>query len=296
MAATANLDRLRSLSAVGSFGTIAGAARSLGYTASAVSQHLSALEREAGASLLERSNEGVTLTAAGRLLAERSSVILDLVRNAFDDVELLVDGRIETTVVVAAFPTAITSMLLPILPKLPASIRLMIVDLEPEQALAAVAARAVDVAITDSYMYPPASPAKGLRRTTLRTEPIRLVTSTGRRRVRSLKGCADAHWVLGGPTSKRGQAARASCLLAGFTPHVIAATDDHHVTFDVIKATNAVSLLPELALTSVPTGIYVARRLDTGTVRRVDFVTRSVPGESVANAFVEALLRQPSQD
>lgn len=294
MAATSNLDRLRSLSAVASAGTIAGAARSLGYTASAVSQHLSALEREAEASLLERSNEGVTLTAAGRMLAERASVILDLVRNAFDDVALLVDGKSEITVVVAAFPTAITSLLLPLLPKLPAAIRLMIVDLEPEQALAAVAARTVDMAITDSYVYPPATPAHGLRRTTLRSEPVRLVTSSGRSRVRSLEACADADWVLGGPMSRLGQAARARCALAGFIPRVIASTDDHHVTFDVIKATNAVSLLPELALTNVPPGISVARRLDTGTERRVDLVTRSVPGESMANTMIQALLRRAS--
>ncbi len=292
MAAPSNLDRLRSLSAVASTGTIAGAARSLGYTASAVSQHLSALEREAESSLLERSNEGVTLTAAGRLLAERASVILDLVRNAFDDVTLLVEGKSEITVVVAAFPTAISSMLLPLLPKLPPSIRLMIVDLEPEQALAAVAARTVDVAITDSYVYPPAAPASGLRRTTLRSEPLRLVMSDRSRRMRSVEAWADADWVLGGPISRLGQAARARCALAGFAPRVIVATDDHHVTFDVIRATNAVSLLPELALTSVPTGISVARRLDTGTERRIDFVTRSAPGGSVATAMVEALLRR----
>ena len=84
MAQPTTLERLRVFLAISSTGTIAGAARALGYTPSAVSQHLAALEREAATTLVERSNRGVVLTAAGRLLATRSSDVLDLVRNAFE--------------------------------------------------------------------------------------------------------------------------------------------------------------------------------------------------------------------
>ncbi|MDA0636788.1 LysR family transcriptional regulator, partial [Nonomuraea sp. MCN248] len=49
-------------------GTIAAVAEAAAFTPSAVSQQLSALEREAGVPLLERTGRTVTLTPAGWLL------------------------------------------------------------------------------------------------------------------------------------------------------------------------------------------------------------------------------------
>ena len=57
---------MRLLREVGLRGSIAGAARAVGLTASAVSQQLAVLEREAGAALLDRSPRGVALTGAGQ--------------------------------------------------------------------------------------------------------------------------------------------------------------------------------------------------------------------------------------
>ena len=77
-AATLDVGRLRLLREVGLRGTIAGAARSLGLTSSAVSQQLAVLEREAGTALIDRSPRGVVLTGAGRLLAARAAEVLDV--------------------------------------------------------------------------------------------------------------------------------------------------------------------------------------------------------------------------
>ena len=67
--APTSLERLRVFLALSTVGTVAGAARSLGYTPSAVSQQLAVLEREAGVALVERSNRGVVLTSAGEVSA-----------------------------------------------------------------------------------------------------------------------------------------------------------------------------------------------------------------------------------
>ncbi len=138
------------LEAVEAAGTIAGAARTLGYTASAVSQHVSRLEREAATALVERSNRGVALTTAGRVLAGRAGEILDQVRNAFDEIHAGTD-RAAALVTIAAFPTAITEILLPARQSLTPSIDLRIVDAESEHAVRTVAARDVDAAIADGY-------------------------------------------------------------------------------------------------------------------------------------------------
>src|SRR5207253_587785 len=54
---------------------ISAAARNLGYTPSAISQQLSALEREAGTELLERVGRGVRPTPAGALLSEHAETL-----------------------------------------------------------------------------------------------------------------------------------------------------------------------------------------------------------------------------
>src|SRR6266568_3072905 len=61
-----DLHRLRLLQEFAARGSIARTAAVLGYTPSAVSQQLAALEREAGTALLDRSARRAELTDAGR--------------------------------------------------------------------------------------------------------------------------------------------------------------------------------------------------------------------------------------
>ena len=61
--------RLGVLQAVAVHGSVGGAADALHLSPPAVSQQLLALERETGASLIDRSGRQIRLTAAGRLLA-----------------------------------------------------------------------------------------------------------------------------------------------------------------------------------------------------------------------------------
>ncbi|GAA0674658.1 MULTISPECIES: LysR family transcriptional regulator [Streptomyces] len=77
-----SLTALRVFRAVAEQGTFTAAAASLGYTQSAVSRQIAAIERAAGAELLERRREGVRLTAAGRLVMRRATVVLDEIDTA----------------------------------------------------------------------------------------------------------------------------------------------------------------------------------------------------------------------
>src|SRR6266542_3512378 len=58
-------------------GSISGAAPLLGYTQSAVSRQIAALEAEVGARLLDRSSRGVALTEEGRCLLPHAEAVLD---------------------------------------------------------------------------------------------------------------------------------------------------------------------------------------------------------------------------
>ncbi len=266
-----SLERLRIFHAVSTAGTVAGAARTLGYTPSAVSQQLAVLEREAGVALVERSNRGIALTQAGLVMARRAGELLDFVRTAFDDVGRAAN-RHRTTLSIASFPTAIPTLLLPVRTQLAPEIDVVVVDAEPEHALRLVEAHEADGALTDAEAVDLRS--TDLHRTPIRPDPLRLVTAR-RRTVRSLADCAGDRWVLGGLHSRHGVAARRACRAAGFEPNVIVETEDHHIAFDVVRAANAVTLLPELALVDVPRGVTVARAVDVGHVRQVEFVTRA---------------------
>ena len=95
--------RLRVLREVAERGTIAATAAALGYTPSAVSQQLAALEREAGAVLLDRTARAAELTDAGRRLVDHAERILALIEAAEADLSAPgPTGRVTVT----AFPTA----------------------------------------------------------------------------------------------------------------------------------------------------------------------------------------------
>jgi DNA-binding transcriptional LysR family regulator len=95
--------RLRLLREFAERGTIAATAAALGYTPSAVSQQLAALERESGAVLLDRTARTAELTDAGRRLVEHAERILAMIEAAEADLSPAgPTGRVTVT----AFPTA----------------------------------------------------------------------------------------------------------------------------------------------------------------------------------------------
>src|SRR6266705_4794396 len=99
-----DIRRLRMLHEFAARGSIARTADALGYTPSAVSQQLAALEREAGTALLDRTARSAGLTDAGRRLAGHAEQILARVEAA--EADLSAHTRTPSgQVVVAAFPT-----------------------------------------------------------------------------------------------------------------------------------------------------------------------------------------------
>ncbi|HEX7307455.1 LysR family transcriptional regulator [Lentzea sp.] len=101
----ASLVALRVFREVAERGTLTGAATALGYTQSAVSRQIAALERAAGAVLLERRHDGVQLTAAGRLVLRRAAVVVDQVDAGARELAGLPDED-ESTVRLGWFATA----------------------------------------------------------------------------------------------------------------------------------------------------------------------------------------------
>lgn len=104
--------RMQVLRAVITSGSITAAARNLGYTPSAISQQLSALEREAGTELLERVGRGVRPTPAGSLLSEHAETLSTELARAEAALTELKEGRIGR-ITIRYFATAGASLVPP---------------------------------------------------------------------------------------------------------------------------------------------------------------------------------------
>src|SRR5215217_2178946 len=85
--------RLRVLREVALQGSFSAAAEALSFTQSAVSQQIAALEREAGAVLVERSARGVRLTEAGEALVRHTDTILARLSEAEAELEAIAGLR-----------------------------------------------------------------------------------------------------------------------------------------------------------------------------------------------------------
>jgi DNA-binding transcriptional LysR family regulator len=102
---------LRVVREVAQQGSFSAAAVALGYTQSAVSRQVAAMESAAGTSLFERLSRGVRPTVAGEVLARRAARVLGEVDGAAEEVAGVRD-RLAGRLVVSAFPTA-AAVLLP---------------------------------------------------------------------------------------------------------------------------------------------------------------------------------------
>src|SRR5881275_1814785 len=100
-----NLGRLKVLTEVISKGSFSGAAESLSYTQSAVSQAIARLESETGATLVVRDRRGVRPTPAGATLVAHAKEIFGRVEAAEAELAAVLGiraGRLR----VASFPSA----------------------------------------------------------------------------------------------------------------------------------------------------------------------------------------------
>lgn len=99
-----SLTGLRVLREVAERSTFSAAAASLGYTQSAVSRQVAAVERAAGTAVFERRRDGVRLTAAGRVILRHAAIVLSEIDDA--DRELRGLPAQTGTVRLGAFPSA----------------------------------------------------------------------------------------------------------------------------------------------------------------------------------------------
>ncbi|MFI9505186.1 LysR family transcriptional regulator [Nocardia sp. NPDC052566] len=235
--------------------TIAAVAEALSYTPSAVSQQLTALERETGVPLLERTGRRVTLTAAALTLVEHTETILAALERAAADLATA-GAALTGTLRIGAFPTAVRTILSPTLVALSRDhpgLELMVTELDPATAPAALRAETLDVALVQAYDYVPAEPDPALDTEPLLRETIYLAALTGD----PLPAHRNAPWILSTPGTLCHTMTVRACQAAGFTPRVRHHADDFSTVLALVAANQGIALVPELGARTPPPNVVL---------------------------------------
>jgi DNA-binding transcriptional LysR family regulator len=258
-----DVKRMRVLREVAARGSFSGAADSLSYTQSAVSQQIAALEREAGTMLVERNARGVRLTEAGTALVGHADAILarlDAAERELEAIAGLRGGHLR----LVAFPSAAAS-LMPLaiaeFRRRHPAVELSLEPREPQDAIDCVKSGECDVALSLEPSFHPFTD-DAVEKTPLLDDPMFLVLPGGHplahKQGLRLEDVAGESFIQGSTstcpdTTILLRAANA----AGFEPRIAFQSDDYTAIQGFIAAGVGVGLIPDLALVSVREDIVI---------------------------------------
>ncbi|UFS99883.1 LysR family transcriptional regulator [Nocardia huaxiensis] len=286
-----DIRKLRLLRELAHRETIAAVADALSYTPSAVSQQLTALEREAGVPLLERTGRRVTLTPAAHGLVGHTESILAILEQAAAE---LVQGRttLAGTLRIGTFPTAIRTILAPALVILSTehpALELTVTELDPALAPDALRAETLDIALIQEYDYVPVDPGAALDTEPLLEETIYLAALSDS----SLAGHRQTSWIAGTPGTLCHTMTVRACQAAGFTPRIRHHADDFDAVLELVAAGAGVALVPELGAHTPPPTVTLTP-LDARRRTRIAY-RRGMAAHPAVRAARTALRRAAAQ-
>ncbi len=258
-----DVKRLRVLREVAAQGSFSAAAEALAYTQSAVSQQIAALEREAGAVLVDRNARGVRLTEAGRALVRHADVILSRLNDAEAELDAIAGvrgGRLR----LVSFPTAgatIAPRAIGRFRERYPGVEVTLAPREPDEGLDCLKAGECDIALTVEASFARITD-KAIDRHPLLDDPMYVCLPerhpAARKARLKLKDLADESWILGTTgTCPDGLILQRACQSAGFEPRLAFQSDDYVAIQGFVAAGVGVCFIPDLALVAVRDDVVV---------------------------------------
>jgi DNA-binding transcriptional LysR family regulator len=278
-----DVHRLRVFRSVVASGSVAAAATNLGYTPSAVSQHVSALQRETGLQLLARHGRGVRPTAAGKALAAQADGLLARLGEVETFVADLRSGR-SGSLSVAYFASVGAAWLPSVVSALTVEFPGVRLDLELTEEIPTDASRRADLQL--AVAQPDFVPAAGTTAHHLLDDPYVAVLSeshplAGRGEI-ELVELVGERWIDN--DFARGWCRRnllEACRAAGFAPAFAVEAHDYPTAVAFVAAGIGITVLPALG----------AVRPTPGTVAVP--VQRPVPVRSIYALVQDAVAETP---
>lgn len=283
--------RLLILRHIADSGGVAAAARALGHTASAVSQQLQRLEREAGVPLVDRSGGRTELTAAGRLLAEHGGRVGDVLADAARELQVLT-GRASGPVTIGVPGPAIThfaTTTLCLLAESHPAITPRLVETGRQDGLRALRLGEFDVLVIEDDSEAPTPLPPGVTARVMLQDEYRLVLPDGWETPGSPAELTGRPWIGAPGGSPRDLAFQRLAAAHGIAPSVQHVAAYRFAVYSMLAARLGPAILPAHAaeqithggITALPVpGRYLVRSL------RRSGANAPVPA---AEAAVEAL-------
>ncbi|HEY1973965.1 MAG TPA: LysR family transcriptional regulator [Pseudonocardia sp.] len=293
-----DVHRLRVLRAVVADGSIQGAAANLGYTPSAISQHVTALQKETGLTLIQRSGRGVVPTVAGRAVAAEAARVFERMADLETLVADLRAGRVGV-LSVSYFASAGAAWIPPVVAALHREFPRLRLDLRLIELLAADSGPPdVEIAVAGAESHG----EEGYQTRPLLTEPYLVVvpksSALAERAQVELAELRDEAWVdndvARGPCR---QAVLDACSTVGFSPSFRIETQDYPTAISFVAEGLGITVIPRLGLGGLP-GSTVAVPIVNPTPQRtiVVRVRDGAAGHPAVTRMLELLDRRVALD
>lgn len=239
--------RLRVFRSVLASGSVGAAADNLRMSSSAVSQHLSALQRETGLTLFRREGRGLVPTPAALTLQDETDELMSMLGRLDGLVTDLREGR-SGRLTVGYFPSAGAEWM----PVLARRLTQEMPDLTLDFVLNDIPSRSHGPDV-DVVVEPPGSPVReGYRRTSLLADPYVAMVHrdhhlAGAESVLLADLRAD-RWISSDAVRDiHTRLVVAACEAAGFRPRYAVQAQDHHTAMAFVAAGVGITVLPAMA-------------------------------------------------
>ncbi|WP_231441535.1 LysR family transcriptional regulator [Brevibacterium zhoupengii] len=289
--------RLLIFGAIAEAGSIGAAARDLGWSQPALSQHMNALEKDLGVTLFDRTPRGIVLTTAGQLARIRANEIAASVTGLRGDLAKAfgLGGR---NVRLAGFPSFVVGPLAAALGNLESATgtgsgdvhhhSYEVEEAEPPEALTLLEDGEIDLAFVFHHEDEDAPMLPGHDSVELGTDHLDLIVPERWNRAglfTHLEDVADLPWIMGCLRCR--STAERLCRRAGFEPRTRHVTDNPGAIQSLVSNGLGVALLPRSARHYSQVDGIDSIVLDEAGARRV---TALVPEVLRSTSEVEDLL------
>ncbi|WP_229071038.1 LysR family transcriptional regulator [Actinoplanes sp. DH11] len=291
-----DLHRLRIFRSVVASGSVHAAASNLGYTPSAVSQHLTALQRETGLTLLERAGRGLRPTPAGLVLAAEADGLLARLGATETLVADLRSGR-TGSLSIAYFASAGTVWLPPLVRRLTHDFPGLRLDLRLSDDAPDQLDERADIHLTVARGDLLAGPGVAVHH--LRDDPYVVAVPAGHRLAGAagteLADLESERWVDN--DFARGWCRRVlldACAAAGFRPAFHVEAHDYRAALAFVAAGIGITVLPSIGAAQPPPGVAVVRVVRPTPIRSIYAVVREAVAHTEPGRTAVEMLKTTS--
>ncbi|TDD21392.1 LysR family transcriptional regulator [Actinomadura sp. KC06] len=292
------LTGLRVVHQVAASGSFTRAAEMLGYTQSAVSRQVAAMEAAAGAPIFDRGRRGVALTPAGQVLVRRATEILaDL---AATELELAgLRDRLAGRLTIGAYPTAAMALVPRAIAQVTSGhpgLAVMLDEASTPALLRRLRTGRLEVAVIGVGHGLPDYDLSELRQTTvLQGDLLVAVPDTHRfagHAAVTVADLAQEHWIAGDGASSEPQFGAWPTLS---DPHIAHTARSWSTRLGLVAAGLGITVIPVQALPALPVGLRAVAVTDSHWTGRATVAVTSPRPSAQAQAMMTALLDQAAR-